>query len=124
MRCGSSCGPWGIKVILIEPGNTDTDLWRSADEQLESTVTGFDEGHRRLYARHIEGMRRLTSLMQRTAVPVERVVRVVERALTDRRPRARYPVGVPARVQLALSAATPAALNDAMMARLAGIKRG
>jgi NAD(P)-dependent dehydrogenase (short-subunit alcohol dehydrogenase family) len=116
--------PWGVKVILIEPGNTDTDLWRSADRQLESTAAGLDDEHRSLYAGHIEGMRRLTPVLQRTAVPVERVVRAVERALTDRRPRARYPVGVQTKAQVALSAATPTSINDAVMARLAGIKRG
>jgi hypothetical protein len=61
--------------------------------------------------------------MQRTAVPVERVVRVVERALMDRRPRARYPVGAQTKAQVALSMASPTALNDAVLARLAGIKR-
>lgn len=115
--------PWGVKVILIEPGNTDTDLWRLADQQLESTVARLDEERRGLYARQIEGMRRLTPVMQRTAVPVERVVSTVERALTDRRPRARYPVGVQTKAQVAMSALTPTALNDAVLARVAGIKR-
>jgi NAD(P)-dependent dehydrogenase (short-subunit alcohol dehydrogenase family) len=115
--------PWGIKVILIEPGNTDTDLWRSADKQLEETAAGFEEEHRRLYAGHIEGMRRLTPVMQRTAVPVERVVDAVERALSDRRPRARYPVGAATKAQVALSAASPTRINDAVLARVAGIKR-
>jgi hypothetical protein len=68
-------------------------------------------------------MRRLTPVMQRTAVPVERVARTVERALSDRRPRARYPVGSATKAQVALSAVTPTALNDAVMARVAGIKR-
>jgi NAD(P)-dependent dehydrogenase (short-subunit alcohol dehydrogenase family) len=116
--------PWGIKVILIEPGNTDTDLWRDAGQQLETTVAGLDEDHRRLYARQIEGMRRLTPVMQRTAVPVERVVRMVERALTDRRPRTRYPVGASTKAQVALSRVTPTSINDAVLARVTGIKRG
>jgi hypothetical protein len=90
---------------------------------MESTVAGLDEEHRRLYAAHIDGMRRLTPVMQRTAVPVERVARAVERALSDGRPRARYPVGAATKAQVALSAVTPTALNDAVMARVAGIKR-
>jgi NAD(P)-dependent dehydrogenase (short-subunit alcohol dehydrogenase family) len=116
--------PTGIKVVLIEPGNTDTDLWRDAGRQLETTVARFGPEQRELYAGQIDGMRRLTWVMQRTAVPVDRVVRTVERALSDRRPRARYPVGLPIKAQVALSAATPTALNDAVLARVAGIKRG
>jgi NAD(P)-dependent dehydrogenase (short-subunit alcohol dehydrogenase family) len=115
--------PWGINVILIEPGNTDTDLWRDAGRQLETTVAAFDAEHRHLYAGYIEGMRRLMPVMQRTAAPVERVVRTVERALSDRRPRARYPVGGATKAQVALSAASPTALNDAVLARVSGIKR-
>jgi NAD(P)-dependent dehydrogenase (short-subunit alcohol dehydrogenase family) len=116
--------PWGIKVILIEPGNTDTDLWRYADKQLEATAAGLEDEHRRLYAGQIEGMRRLTGVMKRTAAPVERVVSTVERALSDRRPRARYPVGGASKAQVAITAATPTALNDAVLARVSGIKRG
>ena len=37
---------------------------------------------------------------------------------------ARYPVGVQTKAQVAMSAATPTALIDAVMARVAGIKRG
>lgn len=114
--------PWGVKVILIEPGNTDTDIWRGAGEQLESTVSVLSEEHRRLYDSHIKGMRRMTPVLQKTAVPVERVVRVVERALTDRRPRARYPVGMQTRAQVVMSAITPTRVNDAVLARLTGIR--
>ena len=32
--------PWGIRVLLIAPAQTDTDLWRRADEQLDETVAG------------------------------------------------------------------------------------
>lgn len=116
--------PWGIKVILIEPGNTDTDLWREAGGQLQATAAALSDEHRELYAAHIEGMRKLTPFMQRTAAPVEHVVRTVERALTDRRPRARYPVGAPVKIQLALNAATPTRVNDAVLARVMRIKRG
>jgi NAD(P)-dependent dehydrogenase (short-subunit alcohol dehydrogenase family) len=115
--------PWAIKVILVEPGNTDIDLWRRADSQMESTVAAIDDTHPRLYADQIDRMRRLTPVIQRTAVPVERVVRTVERALTDRRPRARYPVGVATKAQVALSALTRAVLNDAVLARVTGIRR-
>jgi NAD(P)-dependent dehydrogenase (short-subunit alcohol dehydrogenase family) len=115
--------PWGIKVILVEPSSTDTDMWRTALEQLDRTEAALGEEHRRLYAKHLKGMRRTTKIVQKQAVPVQRVVATVERALTDRRPRARYPVGIASKVQLGLSAITPTPIMDSSLARLMGLPR-
>src|SRR4051794_33969097 len=45
--------PWGVRVVLIEPAQTDTDVWRKADDVLEETLAGTSEQHKRLYAKHI-----------------------------------------------------------------------
>lgn len=115
--------PWGIKVIIVEPSSTDTDLWRTALEQLDRTEAALSAEHRRLYARHVVGMRRTTKLIQKQAVPVANVVATVEHALTDPRPRARYPVGAVSKIQLAMGAATPTRVMDAALARLTGVPR-
>jgi NAD(P)-dependent dehydrogenase (short-subunit alcohol dehydrogenase family) len=115
--------PWGIKVIIVEPSSTDTDLWRTALEQLDRTEAALSAEHRRLYARHVTGMRRTTKLIQKQAVPVANVVATVEHALTDPRPRARYPVGAVSKIQLAMRAATPTPVMDAALARLTGVPR-
>ena len=83
----------------------------------------LSEEHRRLYARHLEGMRRTTKLIQKQAVPVQRVAEAVERALTDPRPRAGYPVGAVSKLQLAMNAVTPTAVMDAALARMTGVPR-
>jgi NAD(P)-dependent dehydrogenase (short-subunit alcohol dehydrogenase family) len=113
--------PWKIAVVLVEPSNTDTDMWRGAGDVLEATVGSMGDEHRRLYARHMNGMRKLVPWMQRTAVPVERVVDTVQRALTDRRPRPRYPVGAATKVQLAVTRVTPTRVRDAVLGRMIGI---
>lgn len=115
--------PWGIKVILVEPTSTDTDLWRDALNQLDRTEAALAPEHRRLYAKHLVGMRRTTKVIQKQAVPPEHVVDVVEKALTASRPRARYPVGVLSKVQLALGAITPTPVMDVSLARLIGVPR-
>jgi NAD(P)-dependent dehydrogenase (short-subunit alcohol dehydrogenase family) len=113
--------PWGISVILIEPSNTDTDLWRGADDMLESSQASMSEEQRRLYEPHLRGMRRVIPFMQRTAVPVDRVVATVERALTESRPRARYAVGAATKAQLALMGVTPTRLRDSLLGRMIGV---
>jgi NAD(P)-dependent dehydrogenase (short-subunit alcohol dehydrogenase family) len=81
--------PWGIRVVLVEPAQTDTDLWRNAEQDADALESALSPGHRALYARHIAGFRKSIPAAQRAAVPAGEVAAVIERALTDRRPRAR-----------------------------------
>jgi NAD(P)-dependent dehydrogenase (short-subunit alcohol dehydrogenase family) len=111
---------WGVKVVLIEPGAIDTDLWRDAPETLESEVAAMSDDHRKLYAAHIAGMRKTIPRMQKLAKPVEEVAAAIEKALTAERPRARYPIGVDARIQGALAAVAPDRVKDAAFGRLTG----
>jgi NAD(P)-dependent dehydrogenase (short-subunit alcohol dehydrogenase family) len=115
--------PWGIKVILIQPNSTDTDLWRTALDQLTATETALSDQQRQLYAQHFAGTRRTTKFIQKQTVPVQRVVTTIEHALTAHRPRARYPVGALSKVQLALNAVTPTRMMDTALARISGIPR-
>jgi NAD(P)-dependent dehydrogenase (short-subunit alcohol dehydrogenase family) len=118
---------WGIKVILVEPAMTDTDLWRKAPETLEAEAAEMSAEHRELYAAHLDGMRKTVPRMQKMAKPVDTVAAAIEKALTAARPRARYPVGTDVRVQAALSGVTPDRVKDAAFARLTGTpsrKRG
>jgi NAD(P)-dependent dehydrogenase (short-subunit alcohol dehydrogenase family) len=112
--------PWGIKVVLVEPAMTDTDLWRNAPETLEAEVAAMSAEHRDLYGEHLVGMRRTIPKIQKMAKPVDTVVAAIERALTATRPKARYPVGVDVKVQAALSGVTPARVMDAVNGRLTG----
>jgi NAD(P)-dependent dehydrogenase (short-subunit alcohol dehydrogenase family) len=112
--------PWGIKVVLVEPAMTDTDLWRNAPETLEAEAAEMSEEHRGLYGEHLDGMRKTVPRMQKMAKPVDGVAATIERALTTARPRARYPVGVDVKVQAALSGVTPDRLKDAAFGRLTG----
>ena len=118
---------WGIKVILVEPAMTDTDLWRKAPETLEAEAAEMSADHRELYAEHLDGMRKTVPRMQKMAKPVDTVAAAIEKALAAARPRARYPVGTDVRVQAALSGVTPDRVKDAAFARLTGTpprKRG
>lgn len=115
--------PWGIKVVLVEPAMTDTDLWRKAPETLEAEAAAMSDEHRDLYGEHLEGMRRTIPRVQKLAKPVDTVTATIERALTATRPRARYPVGVDVRVQAALGGVTPARVMDAVNGRLTGMPR-
>ena len=89
-------------MVLVEPAQTDTDVWRTADAVAQETEAALTPEHRALYARHIAGMKKFILVSQRMAVSPEKVSAVVEEALTARRPRARYVVGIGPKVQVTL----------------------
>ncbi len=111
---------WGVKVILVEPAMTDTDLWRDAPQTLEEGEAEMSDEHRQLYADHLAGMRKAIPRIQKMAKPVDTVAAAIDRALTDKRPRARYLVGADVKVQAALGAVTPTRIKDSAFGRLTG----
>lgn len=117
--------PWGIRVVLIEPAQTDTDMWRHAEAALDADLARLPVAQRELYARHIEGARRMIPREQKLAQgsPAEGVVGVIERALTARRPRARYVVGRSPRVQSVLAQMLPTPVLDTVLRAGSGVPR-
>ncbi|MBV9213228.1 MAG: SDR family NAD(P)-dependent oxidoreductase [Actinobacteria bacterium] len=110
--------PWGIHVAAIEPGAIATPMWeKGADEGSEILERLPAEGHQ-LYGKAIRRMVDVAARLGERGAPPERVASAVEHALTARRPRPRYLVGVDARVQVALNRLLPARANDALEARL------
>jgi NAD(P)-dependent dehydrogenase (short-subunit alcohol dehydrogenase family) len=112
--------PWHIGVTIVEPGQTDTDMWRTANDVVERAEAMLSAEHRALYARHIAGFKKMIPLSQKMAVPPEKVSAVVEEALTARRPRARYVVGAGNKLQVALMTNLPAWARDRVLRRVAG----
>lgn len=112
--------PWGVSVVLVEPGAIDTDLWRDALETVDAAEAQLDDELRALYRGHFAGARTAVKRIQKQAAPVEKVVDAVEKALTAPKPRSRYVVGTDARVQLALKGALPTSALDAAIARITG----
>jgi NAD(P)-dependent dehydrogenase (short-subunit alcohol dehydrogenase family) len=109
--------PWRMPVVLVEPGSTDTDLWRNALDVSDAAEAKMTSEHRRLYARQLVGMRKAVAMVQKRTSPVEKVAGAVEHALTAARPRPRYLVGGDARAQVALRAALPTRVLDALITR-------
>ena len=115
--------PWGIRVVLVEPAQTDTDLWRKADDDLDEAVASLSPEHRRLYGKHIEGFRKTIPRAQRMAAPVDGVAATIEKALTTRRPRARYIVGTGPRAQALMARVTPTPVLDRLLQMGTGVPR-
>lgn len=111
--------PWHIDVASIEPAQTDTDMWRTADDMVEQAEAALTAEQRDLYARHIAGFKKMIPLSQKMAVPAAKVSAVVEEALTARSPRVRYIVGIGPKLQVALMTNLPARARDLLLRRVA-----
>jgi NAD(P)-dependent dehydrogenase (short-subunit alcohol dehydrogenase family) len=112
--------PWGIRVVLVEPGSIDTDIWRRAEEQFDATIGAMSDEHRGLYDSQLKGMRKVIAATAKRAAPVEKVVGTVEEAVTASRPKTRYVVGADARGQILLRGLLPDRAFDALIARATG----
>ena len=112
--------PWRIRVVVVEPAQTDTDMWRTADTMVEDLEASLSPEHRGLYAKHIAGFKKMIPVSQKLAVPTEKVSAVVEEALTAKRPRARYIVGLGPKAQVALMSVMPTKMRDIVLRKVSG----
>lgn len=115
--------PWNVPVVLIEPAQTDTDMWRKADDMVVELEAAASPAQLALYDRHIAGMKKMIPLSQKMAVPTAKVVAVVQEALTAKRPKARYIVGLGPKAQVALVTHLPAFVRDRLLGLMFGTPR-
>ncbi len=107
--------PWDIAVSIVEPAQTDTDMWRTADTMADEAIAALSDDARALYGKHLTGFKKSIPASQKMAGPAEKVAEVVEEALTARRPRARYVVGFVPKLQLRLLTRLPTGMRDRVL---------
>ena len=115
--------PWKMRVSLVEPAQTDTSMWQDADIALEHSVATLSPEHRELYRKHLDGARKAIPRVRKLAADPDGVAAAIERALTARRPRARYAVGANAKIQALLAALSPTPVFDATVSMGTGVPR-
>jgi len=87
---------FGIQVTLVGPGNIRTPIWDKALAAATNASRGVPTEVRALYAPLLDKMQRMNRAMAEAGIPAEDVARVVLRALTAKRARPRYSIGVEA----------------------------
>lgn len=106
--------PWGIRVVLIEPGAVATPIWRKTLQSSAHLLDEIPAAQRQLYQPLIDFAINRTD--PHGGVPVQRVVDRVVTALTHKHPRARYVVGPTTRLTMWLDR-LPTRLRDWLIAR-------
>lgn len=109
--------PWGIETIAIEPGSVATEIWESGQENARRMIEGMPPEARDLYGEAIEATAKASADTGARGIPPEDAAAAIERALTAKRPRARYLVGRDAKMMAGASRALPAKVYDRLVAR-------
>ncbi len=109
--------PFGVAVVVVEPGTIATPIWRKAGERVQELAAELPAELGELYGQRMAAFRNAAAAAGRRAEPADDVAIVVERALTSRRPRARYAVGRDAR-RRALVERLPTGLRDRVYERV------
>lgn len=92
---------WGISVSLVEPGSVATPMWDKAQASANRFSQSAPPEAQSLYGDDLAAMDKAVDRLSRRGMPPERVARAVVHALTARRPRPRYPLGLQTRLALA-----------------------
>lgn len=108
--------PLGIDVVVIEPGLIKTRFGDTAvDTVVDATGEGPYDSFNRILGAKIHGA--YGGALSRFASSPHKVAKVIERAISSRRPRTRYPVTAGARALLAARALLPDRAFDGMLRR-------
>jgi NAD(P)-dependent dehydrogenase (short-subunit alcohol dehydrogenase family) len=109
--------PDGIAVTVVEPGTIATEIWRRSGERFQQLVGELPAALGERYGERMAAFREAAAAAGRRAEPADDVAIVVERALTAKRPKARYLVGRDAR-RRALVERLPTRLRDRVYERV------
>jgi NAD(P)-dependent dehydrogenase (short-subunit alcohol dehydrogenase family) len=109
--------PWGIKVVIVEPGSIDTPIWSRGEDDAERIFADAPARMRELYEATVERYRQVIRDTAERGIPPEKVAARIEGALEARRPRARYLVGLDAQVMARLKPLLPTPVFDRIIAR-------
>jgi NAD(P)-dependent dehydrogenase (short-subunit alcohol dehydrogenase family) len=102
--------PFGIDVVVIQPGVVHTPIWKKGAARDLGPVRGT------VYEKPLTSLRDGAAGVDERAMPPSRVSRAILRGLTARRPPARIPV-VRSRALYALQALVPDRVRDRRIAR-------
>lgn len=115
--------PWGISVSIIEPGSIDTPLWERGQSTANEIEEKLPQRAHELYDPAMAAMRKAAETRARAGISPDAVARAVAHALTARRPKTRYLVGLDSRIQATLVRLLPDGLRDSLITRFLGLPR-
>ena len=115
--------PWGINVALIEPGAIKTPIWDKGIERADEVMAEMPEEAISRYEPFIEPVKDYARDANESGSEVSKVADAVEHALTAKRPKTRYLVGMDARIQATAKKWLPDRLVDRLTRSQLGLPK-
>jgi NAD(P)-dependent dehydrogenase (short-subunit alcohol dehydrogenase family) len=115
--------PWDIDVIAVDPSSIATPAAGKMVEQAKNTIeTTFSTQDKAHYEKSVVQMAESMHKQEMGGMPPEGVGKVIAKALTAKRPKARYPIGPHSRMIVLMSGILPDRLFDKLKLKMVGIK--
>lgn len=86
--------PFGVKVILIEPGPIDTPIWNKGLEERDKITADLKQTTFAIYRPYMEKFVGVVERIAKNSDPVHKVTAKLDRALFANDPNPRYAVGI------------------------------
>jgi NAD(P)-dependent dehydrogenase (short-subunit alcohol dehydrogenase family) len=104
--------PWKIRVSSVELQTIKTPMWEKIDTSTEKLIASLPQKARDLYQNELKTLSVFPGWQAEMGISMKKAVRVIIRALSARRPKARYLVGYEARLLVYSHAITPIWMMD------------
>ncbi|AZZ38005.1 short-chain dehydrogenase/reductase [Bdellovibrio sp. qaytius] len=115
--------PLGVKVVLIEPGPTKTNIWSRSLEHGQELETKMTDDMRAVYGKQVQSLRKGVEKTARDAIGVEAVVECMVDAIENENPKFYYLVGKNICLMALVARFMPTRILDKMlMSGFRGIK--
>jgi NAD(P)-dependent dehydrogenase (short-subunit alcohol dehydrogenase family) len=108
--------PWGIEVIVIEPGSIDTPIWERAVSGYEEMAKRASADQQELYGERLAKLQQGAMRTAARGISPDKVAEAIERELAAKRPRTRRRVGLDAQGQVLLRRLLPDRVLDRLLA--------
>ena len=110
--------PSGIHVSLVIPGNIRTEIWQKVQEGTRH----FPQDVCERYGQALDALRKTVEKMGDKGISPKSVAKVIASALTKKRPKTCYTVGLDAKLQTIAAMFLPDRIQDRAVLRMIGIR--
>jgi NAD(P)-dependent dehydrogenase (short-subunit alcohol dehydrogenase family) len=114
--------PWGIDVVVVEPGTIATEIWSKGKDALADTTEVMSPDAVRLYGPQLQAWAK--SFMgegDTQGISPDKVARVIHKGIAKDKPKPRYLVGTDAKIGAKMNAVVPTRTFDKMARRRFGL---
>ena len=108
---------FAIRVCVVQPGNVRTPIWQKGRDAKDEMLAHMPPQAITHYGTAVDALVRVTEHEEQTGIEPEVVAQTVLRALTDEKPKARYPVGNPPAWQRRFASLLPERWRDRLIMR-------